>query len=113
MAERRNDDLSHDVRLFPIFMGLTMVFAWAAEVGLCLGHFLTNGKWPAPVKYWVVGIIAVVLSIYKLKVPSYRREMRNCSLNAKQALLIFCFALAWSLVGAWIMVGPPGPNPGQ
>jgi hypothetical protein len=111
MEDRISQQSNSDIRLFPIFIGLTMIYSWAAELGLFVGHLLTGGKWPAPIKYWIVGAIAVVLSIYKLRVPNYRtlREMRGISLGVKQALVITCFVLAWSLFGAWIMVGPPNP----
>ena len=93
---------------------LTMLYAWMLEIALMVGHHFSNGKWPAPLKYLVVAVVAISATIYKFKLPkghsAYVRTLSRSPLTCGQVALMACFIMGWVALFVWLAIGPPGPE---
>jgi hypothetical protein len=103
-----------DVPLLPLMGSLTMLYSWFLEVGLVAGHHFSGGAWPATLKYWVVGAVAAISTAYKLTWNrQYTKDqiklLSRSPLKTRQVFVMACFLIAWSVLGGWLMCGPPGP----
>lgn len=100
--------------LLPIMCHFIMCSAWLLEAIAALGHFASGGKWPAPLKVWVITGIAVATTVYKLKLPkrhlTYIYVLRDANLTRKEVAWVLCLVVSFGVFVAWLAVGPPGPE---
>jgi hypothetical protein len=105
---------SDGATLLPLMGSLTICYTMLLEAGMVIGHKLSDGKWPATEKYWVVAAVALIAGIYKL--TSYKQhkiyvnQLFNRPLTPRQIFLMVCFIMGWVILGVWMMMGPPGPE---
>jgi hypothetical protein len=107
-------DSKTNVPLLPLCGTLTIIYTMLLEVGMVLGHKLSGGIWPAPMKYWMVAAVALIAGIYKVTLhrqhKTYVRHLFRQPLTPRQIIVMTCFLMGWAMLGAWLMMGPPSPE---
>ncbi len=117
-AKTINDETTNPsprrVPVLPMLCYLATVYSWLLELLVLLGQKFSGGKWPAPLKSWVVFGVFVLATTYhftlRKKHRSYDPIIGKAALTGGQAALIIFFLLAIGLFGAWLAMGPPGPE---
>ena len=102
------------VPLLPILWDVTIFYVWFLDVVVLLGHWASDGKWPSPLKFWVITGIAVVMTACKMtlfrKHRFFDRVRSDVPLDGFEMAAIVCLFVVWGLLFAWLAAGPPGPE---